>query len=177
MPRRAFVLLVAPAACAAAAAIATVSVDWSDAVSTARTAATLELVSEPLTSAGPLADAMWQEFAALNASYLRINPWVAYPRAAVAELRRTDCSAAGSSWDSRLLDQLMARYMRAACGPDAASGRCHGGRRVVPQLCTMPVWLFESDGRNHSLAMEVGHGARRLLLVSTWAIEAERVVQ
>ena len=138
---------------AARAGIATVSVDWTTVMSTAGTTATLELVSEPGTSVGSHAEAMWAAFGALNASYLRLAPWMAYPRVAVTELRRTDCSGAGSSWDSRLLDKLMARYMRAACGPGAASGRCHGGRKVVPQLCTMPDWLFEDDGRNRSRLM------------------------
>eukprot|EP00966_Prymnesium_polylepis_P071609 1663243-Prymnesium_polylepis.1 len=35
--------------------------------------------------------------------------------------------------------------MQAVCGMNAASGECIAGRSVVPQLSTMPDWLYVYD--------------------------------
>ena len=59
----------------------------------------------------------------------------------------------GSSWNTTLLDQVVSDFMTAVCGPRAADGECDGGLSVVPQLSTMPAWLYESDGVNRTARM------------------------
>ena len=39
------------------------------------------------------------------------SPWYLYPRVAVMELTKTDCSAHGSTWNSTLLDQVVSDFM------------------------------------------------------------------
>ena len=86
----------------------------------------------------------------LGASYVRFAPWFGYPRVVVPEWIQTNCSGAGSSWNSTLLDGVMADFMTAVCGPNAAAGECAGGLSVAPQLSTMPMWLYQPDGINRT---------------------------
>ena len=76
---------------AARAGIATVSVDWTTVMSTAGTTATLELVSEPGTSVGSHAEAMWAAFGALNDLLIQaravLNTGVLPPRSAAPRYR------------------------------------------------------------------------------------------
>ena len=60
------------------------------------------------------------------------------------ELQEPDCSPGGrgSSWNSTLLDGVLADFMLATCGPRAALGECHDNRSVIPQLSTIPAWLY-----------------------------------
>eukprot|EP01052_Picozoa_sp_SAG31_P012016 SAG31_NODE_692_length_12772_cov_15.543044_15_plen_79_part_00 len=41
--------------------------------------------------------------------------------------------------------------MLAVCGPHAATGQCDGNRSVIPQLSTMPSWLYRG-AKNYSFA-------------------------
>jgi len=88
----------------------------------------------------------------LGAAYVRYSPWYAYPGVVVPELYPADCSAGGkgSSWNSTALDEIYSDFMEAQCGPHAKDGVCREGRSVVPQLSTMPEWLYESDGKNRT---------------------------
>ncbi len=78
--------------------------------------------------------------------------WYPYPRAAVLELAPADCAPGGrgSSFNSSVLDAVLADFMGAVCGPRAALGECAGGRSVIPQLSTMPAWLFTPDGKDRT---------------------------
>lgn len=91
----------------------------------------------------------------LGARYVRFSPWYAYPKVVVAELAKAECSAngKGSSWNVTHLDGIVADFMLAVCGPRAADGECEGGLSVVPQLSTMPEWMYESDGVNRTALM------------------------
>jgi len=86
---------------------------------------------------------------------VRYSPWYAYPKVVTPELQPADCSAngKGSSWNSSMLDDIIADFMLAVCGPRAADGACDGGLSVVPQLSTIPDWMYESDGTNRSALM------------------------
>ena len=71
----------------------------------------------------------------LGAARVHLNTWIAYPRVSVMELTVANCSTKegghGSSWNTSVLDPAMADFMAAAAG-----------RPVVPQLSTIPAWMF-----------------------------------
>lgn len=140
----------------AAAAVVDITVQWdAPALRTVITAATVEVDVMPHLSRTPEGGSFDGYFAAvesLGASYVRFSPWFAYPSVVVPELAPADCSpnGRGSSWNSTLLDQVYADFMLAQCGPRAAKGECWQGRSVVPQLSTMPAWLYAPDGRNRT---------------------------
>lgn len=133
-----------------------ISVSWDDPpVRTTATAATVEIDVMPhlaRVNEGGSFDGFFAAVQNLGASYLRYSPWYAYPGVVVPELYPADCSAngRGSSWNSTLLDQIYADFMLAQCGPAAAKGACWKGRSVVPQLSTMPEWLYSDEGVNRS---------------------------
>jgi len=133
-----------------------ISVSWDEPpVRTTATAATVEIDVMPhlaRVSEGGSFDGFFAAVQNLGAAYLRYSPWYAYPGVVVPELYPADCSAngRGSSWNSTLLDQIYADFMLAQCGPAAAKGECWKGRSVVPQLSTMPEWLYSDEGVNRS---------------------------
>ena len=87
----------------------------------------------------------------LGANFVRFAPWYAYPKVVVAELEPTTCGKNGhSSWNTSLLDAVVSDFMIAVCGPKASEGECEGGLSVVPQLSTMPAWMYEDDGVNRT---------------------------
>eukprot|EP01051_Picozoa_sp_SAG22_P023385 SAG22_NODE_6010_length_916_cov_1.569155_1_plen_202_part_00 len=66
-----------------------------------------------------------------------------YPRVVVPELTPSDCTAAkpATNWNSTLFDGIMADFMVAVCGSDAAKGTCT--HSVAQQLSTMPSWFYK----------------------------------
>ena len=87
----------------------------------------------------------------LGANFVRFAPWYAYPKVVVAELEPTTCGKNGYfSWNTSLLDAVVSDFMIAVCGPKASEGECEGGLSVVPQLSTMPAWMYEDDGVNRT---------------------------
>ena len=87
----------------------------------------------------------------LGANFVRFAPWYAYPKVVVAELEPTTCGKNGHfSWNTSLLDAVVSDFMIAVCGPKASEGECEGGLSVVPQLSTMPAWMYEDDGVNRT---------------------------
>eukprot|EP01065_Artemidia_motanka_P030594 TRINITY_DN36627_c0_g1_i1.p1 TRINITY_DN36627_c0_g1~~TRINITY_DN36627_c0_g1_i1.p1 ORF type:complete len:531 (+),score=147.45 TRINITY_DN36627_c0_g1_i1:55-1593(+) len=130
---------------ALAAVNATVTVDWGRSLRTVDTAATVEVDVMPFLSRageGGNYSGYYRALSELGADYVRLAPWYPYPRITVAELSPPDCGGAGSSWNTTLLDAVVADMMRAVCGPGAASGDCGAGRSVVPQISTVPSWMF-----------------------------------
>ena len=133
-------------AMATASPAAIVSVDWSSAFKTVTTAATMEITIMPFLARVPQGGSFAgyaRALSALPATQVRFAPWMAYPRVSVLELDEPDCSSTGpgSSWNSTVLDAVLADFMAAVCGPDAAKGGCRAGRSVAMQLSTMPAWL------------------------------------
>ena len=134
----------------------TISVDWSHAQRTVTTAATVEVDVMPHLSRVPEGGPFSGYEAAisnLGARFVRFSPWFAYPKVVVAELEKAECDGAGSSWNATLLDGIVSDFMLAVCGPMAADGECANGLSVVPQLSTMPAWLYEEDGVNRTALM------------------------
>jgi len=136
----------------------TITVDWSAATRRVTTAATVEVDVMPhlgRTPDGGSFTGFEQAISNLGAKYVRYSPWYAYPKVVTPELQPADCSAngKGSSWNSSMLDDIIADFMLAVCGPRAADGACDGGLSVVPQLSTIPDWMYESDGTNRSALM------------------------
>lgn len=89
-------------------------------------------------------DGYFEALQNLDSAFVRFAPWFPYPQVAVPELYETDCTPGGrgSSWNSTLLDGVLADFMLAVCGPLAAQGQCHNNKSVVPLLSTMPSWLY-----------------------------------
>ena len=139
---------------ATAGANASIIVDWSVApILTTATAATVEVDVMPqlarnLNESG--FDGYFEALENMGNAYVRFAPWFGYPRVVVPEFEKTNCSSYGSTWNSTLLDGVVADFMLAVCGPNAAAGQCHNGRSVAPQLSTMPMWLYKSDGINRT---------------------------
>jgi hypothetical protein len=86
----------------------------------------------------------------LGAAYVRFAPWFGYLRVVVPEWTKANCSGAGSSWNSTLLDAVLSDFMQAVCAPSAADGECAAGLSVAPQLSTVPAWLYQPDGINRT---------------------------
>jgi len=129
------------------------AVDWTTSLRNVSTAATIEVDVMPHLGRTPEGGSFTGYYTALSnlgAAYVRFAPWVGYPRVVVAELEKADCSGRGSSWNTTLLDQVVSDFMTAVCGPRAADGECDGGLSVVPQLSTMPAWMYEDDGTDHT---------------------------
>ena len=130
-------------------------IDWAAApLIVASTASTVEVDVMPFLSrtrpacekagtctAGPF-DAYYEALQNLGAEYVRYSPWYPYPLVVVTELSPPDCTPArpATNWNSTNFDAIMADFMSAVCGPDAASGKCK--HSVVQQLSTMPSWLY-----------------------------------
>ena len=138
--------LAARAAAAAPLPVA-VAVDWAAGPtrSGVTTAATVEVDIMPQlarSSGDPGFPGYFEALSNLNAAHVRFAPWYGYPRAAVLELEPAECGGKGSSFNSSVLDEALADFMLAVCGPRAAAGECASGHSVVPQLSTMPAWLY-----------------------------------
>ena len=150
-------MIVFPAIVAALAATdaSRVTVDWDTPIKTVHTAATIEVDVMPhlgRTKEGGDFDGYYQTLQNLKAGFVRFAPWFGYPKVVVAELFPPECSPTGrgSSWNASLISAVLADFMAAVCGVRAADGECDGGRSVVPQLSTMPEWMYEPDGRNRT---------------------------
>ena len=123
----------------------TVGLDWGTTVARAATAATIEVDVMPFLGraarGGPF-NAYYEALASLGAAFVRFAPWYPNPRVTVPELRPSDCDARtpATNWNSTLLDGVVRDFMAAVCGPNAAAGAC--ARSVVPQLSTMPSWMY-----------------------------------
>ena len=64
-----------------------VSVDWSSVAAISRLRPTLQIVPNPMSYPGsPVHDAVWGSLQTLNASNVRLQLWLPYPRMSVAEL-------------------------------------------------------------------------------------------
>eukprot|EP00662_Eupelagonemidae_sp_cell21_P024126 gene24126-66057_t len=110
---------------------------------------------------GPF-DAYYEALSGLGAEFVRFAPWTPNPRVTVPELTPPDCSPTRpqTNWNSTLLDGVVRDFMAAVrverplgcfirrdlpapaavCGPGAAAGACR--LSVVPQLSTMPSWMY-----------------------------------
>jgi hypothetical protein len=131
----------------------TVSVAWdSTPLRTVSTAATVEVDIMPFlarnraaTNRGGNFTGYFEALENLGSSYVRFAPWFPYWQVAVLELQEADCRTGGrgSSWNSTLLEGVLADFMLAVCGPHAAKGECANNRSVIPQLSTMASWLYE----------------------------------
>ena len=133
-----------------------VSIDWSTALRTVTTAATVEVDVMPHLARvheGGSFPGYYNAVADLGSQFVRFSPWYAYPKVNVAELTKADCANGGSSWNATLLNGIVADFMEAVCGPEAADGKCSTGLSVVPQLSTMPAWMYEPDGSNRTALM------------------------
>ena len=87
---------------------------WTSSFRTTSTAATVEVDIMPHLARVPEGGSFGGYATALHdlgAAYVRFSPWYLYPRVAVAELTKTDCSAHGSTWNSTLLDQVVSDFM------------------------------------------------------------------
>jgi hypothetical protein len=127
-----------------------VSVAWgSPPLRTVSTAATVEVDIMPFLSrtahnGGGSFSGYFEALRNLGNGYVRFAPWFPYWQVAVLELQEPDCRTGQhvSSWNSTMLDGVLADFMLAVCGPRAAEGECTGNRSVIPQLSTMPAWLY-----------------------------------
>ena len=133
-----------------------VKVDWTKPVRTVTTAATVEVDIMPhlaRVAEGGSFDGYFTALQDMGNAYVRFSPWYGYPKVAVTELQKADCKGKGSSWNSTLLDEITSDFMTAVCGPLAANGVCEKNLSVVPQLSTMPAWMYKSDGINRTAKM------------------------
>ena len=136
----------------------TLNIDWKSLRRTVTTAATVEVDVMPhlgRTPHGGPFNGYMSALSNLGSRFVRFSPWYAYPRVVVPELERADCrpNGKGSSWNATLLNGIVSDFMLAVCGPNAINGACEDGLSVVPQLSTMPAWLYTSDGTNRTAIM------------------------
>jgi hypothetical protein len=129
-----------------------ISVNWRNVTLNTSTAATIEVDVMPFlgrTSYGGPFDAYYEALSQLGSEFVRYSPWFPNPRAVVAELSPSDCTAAqpATNWNSTVFDEIIRDFMAAVCGVNAASGTCT--KSVVQQLSTMPGWLYVG-GMNES---------------------------
>jgi hypothetical protein len=137
---------------AVAAVDVNISVNWRNVTRNTSTAATIEVDVMPFlgrTSYGGPFDAYFEALSQLDSEYVRFAPWFPNPRAVVTELTPSDCTATqpATNWNSSVFDAITRDMMAAVCGVSAASGACT--KSVVPQLSTMPGWLYVG-GMNES---------------------------
>ena len=139
---------------AAALSAVVVAVDWASRPFRVGvvTSSTVEVDIMPQLARGrdPVFPGYYEALSSMGNAHVRFAPWFGYPRAAVLELEPADCGGRGSSFNSTVLDGVLEDFMLAVCGPRAALGECAGGRSVVPQLSTMPAWLYAPDGKNRT---------------------------
>lgn len=136
-------------------------IDWASApLNVASTAATVEVdCCQPFLTRNPAAHANGggpfasyiDSMKALGADFVRFAPWVPYPKVSVLELTPSDCTAEkpATNWNSTLFDPVLADFMGAVCGPDAALGTCE--HSVAQQISTMPSWMYVGGDNVSSL--------------------------
>jgi len=129
-----------------------VGVDWNAApLVVASTAATVEIdCCEPFLTRDPRAhvhgggpfSAYFNAMKDLGAEFVRFAPWYPYPKIVVTELYPSDCTSTtpATNWNSTLFDPILADFMLAVCGEDAAHGKCN--HSVAQQISTMPSWMY-----------------------------------
>ena len=89
---------------------------------------------------GPF-NAYFEALSNLGSEYVRYAPWFPNPRVVVNELTPSDCTKdkPATNWNSTLFDSIMADFMAAVCGPNAAAGEC--SRRRDCHYCCTPRYL------------------------------------
>ena len=92
-----------------------VRVAWSNPpLRTVATAATVEVDVMPhlgrTPDGGPF-NSYFESLQNLGAGQVRFAPWFGYPGVVVPELKQANCSGGGSSWNSTLLDEVVADFM------------------------------------------------------------------
>jgi hypothetical protein len=108
----------------------TVSVDWGKILRTSKTNATLQVVVNPLMRRGSsVHDRVFQNLRELGCDYVRYDPWLPYPRLAVAELEPPRNGK--TSWDFSLLDPITEDVIQAA-----------GDHSVIWNFSVIPQWMF-----------------------------------
>ncbi len=111
---------------------ASVTVDWSKVTGVSSAAATVQLVLSPLmTRSEPHHDQFFQALRDLGCDYVRLQPWVPYPKLAVAEL---DAPHDGkTSWDFSNIDPYVADFMQAM-----------QGHSTIWDFSTIPQWMYKT---------------------------------
>lgn len=113
-------------------AIPSVSVDWAKVLHISKTAATLQVVVSPLMRRGsPVHDRLFQNLRQLACDDVRYDPWLPYPRFAVAELEPPRNGK--TSWDFSLLDPITEDVIAAAGGHSLV-----WNFSVIPSGCSSP---------------------------------------
>ena len=125
-------------------------IDWATELTRTRTAATVEVDVMPFlgrTGWGGPFDKYYEALENLGAEFVRMAPWWPNPRVVVTELKPSDCTPTkpATNWNSTLLDQVMADFYHAVCGPKAKQGGCE--KSVIQQWSTWPSYMF-TDGFN-----------------------------
>lgn len=125
--------LLAAALCAGGAEPASrLTVRWDQVLRESKTIISIQDCPEPPLFRGkPTHDPIYKALRDLKADYARLQPWHCYPRLAVAELE--PAKEGRTSWDFKLLDEVVADFMEAA-----------EGRPVVFTLSTTPQWLWQT---------------------------------
>ena len=99
---------------------------------TVTTAATIEIDVMPFLSreskGGPFTGYI-STLQNLDASFVRFAPWFGYPRVSVAELTRANCTGRGSSWNTTLLDEVVADFMHKCLWRRCCTWKVQGGPR------------------------------------------------
>jgi hypothetical protein len=108
--------------------IPAVDIRWDAVTQISRTAATLQVVVNPLLRRGSaIHDPAFRALHDLGAEYVRYVPWLPYPRLAVAELEP-------GAWDTSLLDPMTVDFFQAT-----------EGHATILNFSTIPAWLFKTD--------------------------------
>ena len=111
---------------------AIVTVDWAKVTGVSSATATVQLVLSPLmTRSAPQHDQFFQALRDLGCDYVRLQPWVPYPKLAVAELDPPHNGK--TSWDFSVIDPYVADFMQAM-----------QGHSTIWDFSTIPQWMFKT---------------------------------
>lgn len=112
---------------------ARVSVNWQQVIKESKTAATLQVVVNPMLKRGsPIHDGSFQALKELGTDHIRFVPWFPYPHAAVVELKPPTKNE--TFWDFSQADPIVEDFMNAT-----------NGHSVIMNFSTIPVWMFKTD--------------------------------
>jgi hypothetical protein len=112
---------------------AKVTLDWQKVIATSKTAATLQVVVNPMLRRGsPIHKQAFQALKDLQADYVRYVPWLPYPKLAVAELEPPKDGK--TSWDFSIIDPMTEDFMNAT-----------EGHSVIMNFSTIPQWMFKTE--------------------------------
>lgn len=110
-----------------------VQIDWNKTVTTSKSTATLQVVTNPMLNPGaPIHDGAFSALKSLGADYVRFVPWLPYPKIAVAELAPP--TKEKTSWDFTYIDPVTKDFLAAT-----------QGHSTVMNFSTIPAWMFKTD--------------------------------